>query len=359
MKKIYWLRISVGLILWTMVIGLFLILYNPLGPQLPSITSALPGIATTTPVGVALPTFIATATGVSSFPATPTFIPSGALATPTATSLPAEVCGRTGAMTFLIVGENPFMNSPARGVNTIRLVKFDFGHKQVNVLSLPPEIWVEVPVLQSHGINRTQLTLVYYESKRLAAGSDREKMAIAVGNLARTVYDNFGFYPDHYLVVKQNYLADMIEVVGGVDIILPVAVDGRSQGRNYYPAGPQHLKGDQVLDLVLILQSINDKSSSEWIQYKIPTLVLQAVNQAVDLPENSFKIPSLMNVFNKAALTDLSIRNILDLTCLVNNSDILIRLNSVGPGMTTTGSNQELLPRVDLLSTFIRENVGK
>jgi hypothetical protein len=358
MKKIYWLRISVGLILWTVVIGLFLILYNPLGPQLPSITSALPGTTTTTPVGVALPTLIATAPGVASFPATPTLIPSGALTTPTATSLPAEVCGRTGAMTFLMVGENSFMNPPARGVNTVRLVKFDFGHKQVNVLSLPPEIWVEVPVLQSQGINRTQLTLVYYESKRRAAGSDRDKMAIAVGSLARTVYDNFGFYPDHYLVVKQNYLADMIDVVGGVDITLPVAVDGRSQGRRNYPAGPQHLNGDQVLDLVLILQS-DDKSSSEWNRYKLPTLVLQAVNQAVDLPKNSFKIPSLMDVFSKAVLTDLSMRNILDLTCLVNNSDILIRLNSVGPGMTTTGSNQELLPRIDLLSTFIRENVGK
>jgi anionic cell wall polymer biosynthesis LytR-Cps2A-Psr (LCP) family protein len=262
-------------------------------------------------------------------------------------------------MTFLIVGENPLMDSSGHAANTIRLAKFDFGHRQIHVLTLPSEMWVNTPALQLQGINRTKLTLVYYESKRRAPGSDQARMGVAAGILAQTLENNFGYYPDHYIVIKPNSLPDMIDAVGGIDLTLPIAVDGRSQGKGYYPAGSQHLDGDQVLDLVLVLQSGDSQASTEWKKYELPTLVLQAVDRALNLPKNSLKIPSLMDIFAKVALTDLSIKNILDLTCLVNNPDIHVNMDSIGPEMLTGGSGQDLLPRVDLLSKFITDSVGK
>ena len=359
MKKTYWLRIAGGLILWTIVIGLFLVLYNPLGPQLPSAARPTPTASPKTTVASDLPTPISEdfATPHPLPALTPTPIIN--LVTPTPAVALTSTCGSSGAMTFLVIGENPAAQTAPTGVLTIRLAKFDFGIKRINVLSVPAQMVVTAPSLGLTGFAQADLSSLYYNSKSRAAGSNQVKTSLAVATLAQTIQNNFGFYPDHYVAVRSSSLATIIDAIGGIDVSLPIPVDGRFLGRRYYPSGGQHLNGSQSLDLILILDSPQSPAAADWDQYHLTTLVLQALARKAETPAMALMLPSILADFNRGSTTDLSIKNFIDLACLMNAPDIQVRMDTINASMLTVGASGQTLPRIDLLSQFILATVGK
>lgn len=262
-------------------------------------------------------------------------------------------------MTFLVLGESSPEDVPPRGTDAIRLAKVNFDANQVVILALPADLWVNTPALNGYDIGGARLTIVYYEAKRHFSGMERDKMVEATSIFAQTLDSNFGFFPEHYLVIKQQTLADVVDTLGGIDITLPVAVDGRAENFGYFPAGAQHLSGPQVRDFVRILTPAGDSTPTEAERFERQDLVLQAILKALLQPRNWDQIPSLVDLFQQDVVTDLSPKQILDLACLMNQHGLVIRQLAVGPELLVSGSHQELLPNGNLLKDFIIQNVGK
>jgi LCP family protein required for cell wall assembly len=366
MKSKYWLRIGGGLILWTIVIGLFLI-YRPLGPGLPPVPATpSPQSPDAPPAGLqALQASDLSVASVGSEAAaigepTPSITLPPASSEPTGVGFAANgVCGETGSMTFLILGESSPEDNPPHGADAIRLAKVDFDHQQIHILGLPPTLWVTTSSLASQGLGGAELTTAYYESKQLTPGSEQEKMSAAVAVIAQALEANFGFTPDHYLDVKETTFADALNALGGIDITLPSGLDGRPEGFEYFPAGSQHLNGSQALDFVRILQPAGAGSPDEWQRMGRQDLALQALRQALISPQNWTKIPALVGIFQQDILTDLSVRNILDLACLMNQPGIQIQEEAVDPTLSSQGAGGELVPNTASVAQFIASRVGK
>ncbi len=365
MKKEYWLRIGAGLILWTLVIGLFLI-NRPLGPKLSSM-AAPPAVRDPgTPLGLPAtlqpspsplpPVAGATAEAASPSPVATTAVPSE----PTLTVGSATGnCNETGSATFLILGESSPSDNPPRGADAIRLVKVDFDHRQVQILDLPPELWVATPSLASQGTGETELSLVYYQTKNLTSGSEQDKMGAAVAAVAGALEVNFGFMPDHYLDIKQATFTDAVNALGGIDLTLPAALDGRPEGFEYFPAGSQHFSGSQALDFVRVLQPAGSNAPDEWQRMQRQDLVLGALRMAVTSPQNWEKIPALVGVFHQDILTDLSVKNLLDLACLMNPPGVQVQEEPLDPSLLSQAVGRVLLPNPTLVGQFIASRMGR
>jgi LCP family protein required for cell wall assembly len=327
MKRGLWIAIAVGIVL--ILIGVVVILmFVPLGPGL----STLSPDRTITPAGADES--------------------SGTLDTPVtseiqASTTPSEGGCASGVTTFMVLGES----LPPRGTDAIRLVRVDFDNKRVDILSIPSELWVATPGLADSGISAATLNDVYSQGKTLVTGNDQARMLAAASLFADTLKANFGYTPEHYLVIKEEAFSEFVDALDGVDVTLPVAVDGRKEGKGYFPAGFQHLTGAMALNLVRIT------GTTEWERFDRQELIIQAIYQSMLIPENWDRLPALVEAFHENVLTDLSVTQILEVSCVFNQPGVVVTQEQTGPELVII-SGETMLPRPEL-GQYILQTVGK
>ncbi len=317
MKRGVWIAIAVGIVL-ILILIVVVLMFVRLGPKL----------------SLAGPTPTFTPYDAPPVGAVSTVIPSG------------SAC-RTGSMVFMALGES----QPPRGTDAIRLVRVDYDNKRIDILALPSELWVATPGLADRGIGGATLNDVYLKGKTFASGDDRARMLAAVNLFGSTLQANFGYTPEHYFVIKQAAFADFINALGGVDVVLPVVVDGRSEGFGYFPAGAQHLTGAMALDLVRI------DNKGIWDRFDRQELIIQAVYQSLLTPRNWDRLPYLVDVFHDNILTDFSVSQMLDVSCILNQPGVVVNQELVGPELLIP-SGQVFLPAPGL-GSYILQLVGK
>ena len=240
----------------------------------------------------------------------------------------------------MLIGES----TPPRGADAFRLVRVDFYQKQVDGLALPPELWLNTPALSGQGIGGLDLNGIYLKGKSSATGDERSRMAAGASLLAATLQSNFGYTPDHYVVIKQPAFADYIDHLGGLNVTMPYAFAA-------FPAGAQHLTGGMALDLFRM------PGASEWERMGRQKLILQAIYVSVMDPKNFTQIPALISTLYSDILTDLSLKQILDVSCILKQPGLVYNQQVVGPDLVVSAS-QGLLPRTNL-GAYILQTAGK
>jgi anionic cell wall polymer biosynthesis LytR-Cps2A-Psr (LCP) family protein len=248
---------------------------------------------------------------------------------------------------FLALGES----LPPRGTDAIRLVRVDFDHPRIDVLALPSELWVSTPGLDNPGVGGATLNEVYLQGKSRASGDENARMLAGVTLFASTLQSNFGYIPGHYFFLKQVAFSEIVDSVNGVDVVLPFAVDGRAVGLGYFPAGAQHLSGAMALDLVRI------NSAGEWVRFDQQNLFIQAFYQSILTPKNWDQLPALVLALHANVLTDLSVKQILDVSCILKQPGVMVNQLQVGPELVDS-TTQGMLPRPEL-GPYILQTVGK
>ena len=283
---------------------------EPLGPAL-QISTATPFQLqpTWTPnpdVKVSPP---ATSSPVSVLPASPT------LATLVSTVAPIGMCGAPPIMNILVVG------SDARGDNynygladMIRLVRVNFVNPKVTILEFPRDLWVEIPDIADNlkGQDHEKLNQAYLYGNPGFGYTDDP--AQGPGLLSRTMVLNFGTQIDHYAALNMRTFVKIINAVGGIDVTLPEAVDGRTaedtNRRLLFRAGTLHLDGDRALMLARI------RIEGGFARADNQNRVLCALRDKVTSPSVITKIPDLISSFQDAVQTDLSPAQLGQLACI-------------------------------------------
>ena len=132
--------------------------------------------------------------------------------------------------------------------------------------------------------------------------------------LARTLELNFGVKVDHYIAVSMDVFVNLVDAIGGIDITLPQEVDGRTysdrSARLVFPAGSQHLSGEQALTLGRI------RNVSVFSRAKHQNLVMCAVRKKMESPDALAQIPEIISSFKNHIQTDLTPVQISQLACL-------------------------------------------
>jgi LCP family protein required for cell wall assembly len=232
---------------------------------------------------------------------------------PTATQPP--LCGGPPLMTVLALGIDGSEDYLYGLSDVIRIVRVDFVTPKVTVLSLPRDLWVEIPEIENpYGITHGKLNQAYFYG---TPGMGYYKgPGAGAGLLARTLNLNFGLTVDHYGAVNMTTFVKIVDAVGGIDVYLPHDVDGRPIDENtedmgYFTAGQHHFNGDQALRFSRIRKKYN-----EFTRMDNQNLVLCALKEKITTPEVLPKIPRIIAAFQNSVLTDLSPAQLTQLACL-------------------------------------------
>ena len=292
----------------------------PLGPAL-NLPPA-PASSPTFDLAASSPTVTSAQTGYHYLPTVtppPTFTPFAPF-TPSIAS-----CGSSDVMTLLAIGTDSRSDSYKYGLaDVIRVVRVDFGLGKISILEFPRDLWVQIPDIADnlHGQDHEKLNQAYlYGNPGFGYWNDP---SAGPGLLARTLNLNFGVQPDHYIAVNMRTFQKIVDAVGGIDIYLPQAVDGRTQDDTrkslYFPKGEQHLNGAQALQLARIrIDGVFERADTQ-------DRVLCALRDKLITPGVLPKIPKIINSFTDNVQTDLSPEQVSQLACLgtrINPSLIL------------------------------------
>jgi LCP family protein required for cell wall assembly len=291
---------------------------KPLGPslQMPTVTPFMMP-PTWTPPSFSSATLVAT-------PGKLTDNLQAAAATPDTSSLSTTIptspsvtglCGGPPVMTILAVGTDARGNNYNYGLgDVIRLVRVDFVNPKVTVLEFPRDLWVEIPDIADNinGQDHEKLNQSYLYGNPGFGYTDDP--AHGPGLMARTLALNFGTNIDHYAAVNMRTFEKIVNAVGGIDIDLPRAVDGRTaddrNGRLLFEAGQHHLDGPRALMLARI------RIKGTFARADNQNRVLCALRDKLTSPQVVTKVPQLIQSFQGAIQTDLTPAQLGQLACL-------------------------------------------
>jgi LCP family protein required for cell wall assembly len=240
------------------------------------------------------------------------------------------ICGSdVPVLYFLVVGADATDPEYRYGLSDVmRIVRIDFMQPKVSVLTLPRDLWVTYPNIkdepqrcQTEG-KLNQAFFLGNPGKSCYNGTGE-----GPGLLAETIATNFDLFSDHYVAINETVFQSMIDAIGGVDLYLENAVDGRPLGeegeatkqnsQGYFPAGWNHLTGYDAMSFV----RIRDRYT-EIIRSDHQTLLLCAMKDKMSSPEIIIKLPKMIKTLFNETQTDLSLAQINQyLTCLLPKLD--------------------------------------
>jgi LCP family protein required for cell wall assembly len=191
--------------------------------------------------------------------------------------------------------------------DVIRIVRIDLETPKVTVLTLPRDLWVELPGMSeefeyiTHGKINTAYTHGIPHLGRYAGEGG------GPGLLAHTIAHNYGLVVDHYAVVNMEVFVDIIDALHGIDLYLNRTWDGRDDRDNpdhdawVFEEGQHHMKGEEALRFARIRLNY-----SEITRTDNQTLVLCAIREKMTRPNIFASLPNLVNAFIGRVQTDLS-----------------------------------------------------
>jgi polyisoprenyl-teichoic acid--peptidoglycan teichoic acid transferase len=284
--------------------------------------------------------------------------------TPSATATPAPLIGLqkwsgTDQVTVLLTGIDyrAGVTCEAQGTATrtdsIMLATVDPVAKTAAVLSIPRDLWVNIPGYSNDTINTANFRGDAYS---YPGGGP----ALAV----KTVEANFGVKVDYYVRLDFTAFEKVIDAVGGIDINNQQDIDDKEYpdtACGFEPfilsAGPHHLNGHDALRYARTRHNSTDIARGER-QQEVVLAVLKRVQDPTLLPGLLAQAPSLYPVLNDDVRTNLTLDQIMSLGLLVKD----IPLDSIRhevidyhyvQDFTTTDGRQILLPWWDKIRELV------
>ncbi|MFO7943093.1 MAG: LCP family protein [Anaerolineales bacterium] len=283
----------------------------PLGPALDASTATLAKTAeppTTTPEPGASDTQSSASTADLTATETPE---------PTQTFTPTvePLCGGPPTMTILVSGvaSEGYLSGLA---DAVRVVRVDFQTPKVSVLTLPRDLWVDIPGIADHGVTKGKLNQAYFYGTEVMGYFDGA--GYGSGLLAHTLQSEFGLEVDHYIAVNLYAFRNIVDALGGVTVNLPEPVYTKWFGepKLFKKAGRHHLTGEEAEKIVRARIEIGD-----YGRIQNQTLVLKALAVQMITPSGVKRLPEIVGRLINYTKTDLSPSDISKLICLAGEID--------------------------------------
>lgn len=242
--------------------------------------------------------------------------------------------GRTNLLLLGIDYAEP--GSYASRTDTIIMTTFTLQKPMVSLLSIPRDLWVNIPGV---GENRINTAHFYAESQQAGTGP---------AAVEKTIKTNFDVEMDYFLRVRFEGFQDMVDAIGGVDMVLDQPTAG-------YPAGKVHLTGHKALAFVRDRASSDDFSRMSNGQLMLRALFMNMIN-----PAKWRYLPSAAQVFIKNIDTNLPVWMIPRLVLMLilsgpNNIDFHVLPREMVTPFTTNQGASVLLPNWDLIRPLIKQ----
>lgn len=211
--------------------------------------------------------------------------------------------------TVLILGidRRPDEGGPTRSDSMI-LLGFNRETQEAAILSIPRDLWVEVPGVGPQRIN----TATFF-------GYDAEDPTAAPRLAVRTVAASFGLPVDRFLLLDFQTFVRLVDALGGVEVDVPKPItDTQYPTPDYgvttihFDAGRQVLDGERALIYVRTRHADDDFGRARRQQQ-----VVQALAQRLLQPSTWPRLPAAYQVLQEGVITDLQLADLLALLPVV------------------------------------------
>ncbi len=221
----------------------------------------------------------------------------------------------TDRITILLMGidEREQEEGPWR-TDSMMVVTLDPVTMKAGVLSIPRDIWVEIPGYESGRINTA-----YFLGDLTDYPGGGPALAM------ETIRHNFAIPVDHYVVINFHAFVALVDEIGGIDIDVPETIDDP-----YYPdynygydplhieAGHHHFDGEMALKYARTRHSGHGDFDRARRQQQVAMAILEKVKQPDVLAYLVARAPKLYETLQASVRTDLKLDQIIALGVLAS-----------------------------------------
>jgi LCP family protein required for cell wall assembly len=186
--------------------------------------------------------------------------------------------------------------------DTMMLISIDPNSRKIGVLSIPRDLFVEVPGYSE--LQRINTPLVLGELRQIGFGPQL---------MMQTVQYNLGIRVHEYIAVDFNTFTTLVDAIGGVDINVPYNINDPfypDMNYGYDPfvikAGQQHLDGKTALKYARTRHGDNDFQRAERQQQVIYAIRERILNLNM-LPQLIIQAPTLWSKLSDNVSTGLTL----------------------------------------------------
>ncbi|MCX6033524.1 MAG: LCP family protein [Chloroflexi bacterium] len=295
--------------------------FQPMG-----FTNLTPTLTPFQPVGFTDPTSV------------PVLVPSESLSQSAVEPIPQPA----GQISIILLGSDQRPNQGDFRTDVMMLVTIR-PNKTISVVSFPRDMYVYLP-----GMNMQRLNAAME-----FGGFDM---------LKATFYYNFGIQPQHYVLTNFSGFQDMVNSLGGVDVLVGQSLydtrTGYPDGFTVYP-GYVHMDGEMALWYVR-----SRKSTSDFDRLLRAQEVIMAITRKLLSLNALSRIPELYAAYRRAVVTDLALNDLLQLLPLLQAIDpgrvdnYTIDTNLVTPWIDPNSGSYYLLADPNALRQLLQQAVG-
>lgn len=211
---------------------------------------------------------------------------------------------------------------------------FDFSNKQIDLFSIPRDLWVKIPATGRYGkIDQ-------------AAGYGGLSDAVKVAS------DTFGIQIQHYAWVGLYGFVKSIDTVGGIDLdalhpvldnMYPADIISPDNPYGYIrldlPAGVQHMDGATALEYI---RSRHEDQIGDFGRTQRQRQLLLSLKDELLSPEMLLQIPNLTSDLQGQVKTDLGLADITSLAqFMLSNKNLTINQYSLGSPYSKIGTSTD------------------
>jgi LCP family protein required for cell wall assembly len=266
--------------------------------------------------------------------------------------------------------------------DSIMIVSIDTRHNTAFLMSIPRDLWVDIPGGGHQKINTT------YSVGQADHFNERGYPKGGMGLLEKVVADNFDIPIDYYSLIDYSALRDSVNAVGGIDFtvksddprgLYDPSIDWKTHGPLVNLSNGKHkLNGEQALDLARARGDAYGSygfGESDFQRTKDQRQLLISLKNKIFTPgviANPAKLTGLFNAFGSNVKTDFKlseVHRLYDLTKKINSKDIKsLSLNDANgknllKSYTTVDGESALIPEAGIddfsaIQAFIHQQIS-
>jgi len=199
--------------------------------------------------------------------------------------------------------------------DTMMLMTLDPVGLSGAILSLPRDLWVEIP---GFGLNKINQAHFLGESYDYPEGGP--------GLAVDTVEAALGIEIDYYVTINFDAFVNAVDEIGGIDIEVPEAIDDQSYPDSCYgydpffiSSGRHHLDGQTALKYARTRATFGGDIDREGRQQEVMLAVRDKVLRLEMVPQLLTRAPELWRIFQRNVEMNMSLNEALQLALLIQD----------------------------------------
>ncbi len=178
--------------------------------------------------------------------------------------------------------------------DTLLAVNVDLTSKQVNIVSIPRDLWVYIPKSGYGKVNEA-----------FSDGGPLRTEATVIKNLATPPFD-------YYMVLKIDATKNIVDALGGLDVNVEKSMDYDDTWGHLHihlKAGPAHLSGEQTVGYI----RFRHDEEGDFGRMRRQRQVVQLLARRLRDPSIALHLPSLLGIVKDNVRMDMPFGKLYDL----------------------------------------------